>query len=117
MQAQLRKLAVKAVRYGMTQMQAAVTHDVTLQAVSKWIKVSRDGALRPLKTGMRGRCLGGAQLSAKRAARVRALIVGEMRNQLTLPFCAWAQEAVTRLIELEYGITVSQTMVGLYLKD
>lgn len=39
-----------------------------------------------------------------------------MPDQLKLPFYLWTREAVARLIELEYGITVSPTTVGRYLK-
>ena len=115
-QAHLRKLAVKAVRGGMTQTEAAATYGVSLRAVSKWIKVSRDGGLRALKPGKRGRRLGSGRLNAKQAGRIRALIIGKMPDQLNLPFYLWTREAVSRLIEREYGITVSQTTVGRYLK-
>ena len=39
-----------------------------------------------------------------------------MPDQLKLPFYLWTREAVARLIERKYGITVSQTTVGRYLK-
>lgn len=107
---------VHAVRGGMTQTDAARTYDVSLRAVSKWMKLSRDGGLRALKPGKRSRRTGGGRLNAKQAARVRALIVGKMPDQLKLPFYLWAREAVARLIEREYGIPVSQTTVGRYLK-
>ena len=115
-QAHLRKLAVKAVRGGITQTEAATTYGVSLRAVSKWMKVSRDGGLRALKPGKRGRRPGGGRLSAKRAVRVRSLIIGKLPDQLNLPFYLWTREAVTSLIEREYGIRVSQTTVGRYLK-
>jgi transposase len=115
-QAHLRKLVVKAVRGGMTQTEAAATYAVSLRAVSKWMKVSRDGGLRALKQGKRGRRPGGGRLNAKRAARIRALIIGKMPDQLNLPFYLWTREAVMRLIEREYGIAVSQTTAGRYLK-
>ena len=53
-QAHLRKLVVKAVRGGMAQTEAAATYGVSLRAVSKWMKLSRDGGLRALKPGKRG---------------------------------------------------------------
>jgi transposase len=39
-----------------------------------------------------------------------------MPDQLKLPFYLWTREAVARLIEREYGVTVSPTTVGRYLK-
>src|SRR5712692_4936679 len=115
-QAHLRKLVVEAVRGAMTQTEAAATYGVSLRAVSKWMKLARDGGLRALKAGKRGRRPGGGRLNARRAARIRALIIGKMPDQLKLPFFLWTREAVARLIEREYGIAVSQTTVGRYLK-
>jgi transposase len=115
-QAHLRKLVVKAVRGGMRQTDAAAIYGVSLRAVSKWMKLSRDGGLKALKPGRRGRRPGGGRLNATQAARIRALIVGKMPDQLKLPFYLWTREAVAQLIKREYGIAVSATTVGRYLK-
>ena len=48
-QAHLRKLVVKAVRGGMAQTEAAATYGVSLRAVSKWMKLTRDGGLKALE--------------------------------------------------------------------
>ena len=50
------------------------------------------------------------------SARIRALIVGKMPDQLKLPFYLWTRAAVASLIEREYGEAVSLTTVGRYLK-
>jgi transposase len=115
-QAHLRKLVVKAVCAGMTQTEAASTYGVSLRAVSKWMKLSREGGPKALKPGRRGRRPGGGRLNATQAARIRALIVGKMPDQLKLPFSLWTREAVAHLIAREYGLTVSPTTVGRYLK-
>lgn len=81
MQAHLRKLVVKAVHGGMTQTEAAATYGVSLRAVSKWMKLSRDGGLRALKPGKRGRQFGSGRLNAKQAARIRAPIIGKMLSE------------------------------------
>ncbi len=39
-----------------------------------------------------------------------------MPDQLRLPFYLWTREAVARLIEREYRVTLSPTTVGRYLK-
>src|ERR1017187_4731691 len=103
-QAHLRRLVVKAVRGGMTQTEAATTYGVSLRAVSKWMKLSRDGGLWALKPGKRGRRPGGGRLNPTQAARIRTLIIGKMPDQLQLPFYLWTREAVAHLIEREYGI-------------
>jgi hypothetical protein len=59
-QAHLRKLAVKAVRGGMAQTEAAATYGVSLRAVSKWMQAdARWRAESSLKPGKRGRRPGG----------------------------------------------------------
>ncbi|WP_110281460.1 MULTISPECIES: helix-turn-helix domain-containing protein [Burkholderia] len=54
-QAYLRKTVVEAVRDGMTQTAAAKTYKVIVRAVSKWMKTAREGGLRALRAGKRGR--------------------------------------------------------------
>lgn len=115
-QAHLRKLVVTAVRDGMTQTAAAAAYGVSLRAVSKWMKLAREGGLRALRSGQRGRRPGSGRLNAAQAGRIRGLIVGKMPDQLKLPFYLWTREAVARLIEREYGVTMSPTTVGRYLK-
>lgn len=78
--------------------------------------LSRDGGLRALKAGKRGRRSGGGRLGKTQAARIRAQIVGKMPAPLKLPFHHWTREAVARLIEREYGIAESPTTVGRYCK-
>jgi transposase len=112
----LRRQAVQAVRGGMSQTEAARTFGASLRAVSKWMQLDREGGLRSLKLKRRGRRPGAGRLSGKCAARVRALIVGRMPDQLKLPFYLWTRTAVAHLIQREYGIEVSLVTVGRYLK-
>lgn len=112
----LRRQGVQAVRRGMTQTEAARTFGASLRAVSKWMRLDREGGLRALKLKHRGRRPGEGRLSAKRASRIRALIIGKMPDQLKLPFYLWTRAAVASLIAREYGIEVSLVTVGRYLK-
>lgn len=116
-QAHLRRLAVKAVRAGLRQTAAAKTYGVSLRAVNKWVAVDKVGGLRALKPKRRGRRLGqGGRLRVAQAQRIRSLIVGKLPDQLKLPFYLWTRAAVASLIAREYGLTVSLTTVGRYLK-
>lgn len=112
----LRRQGVQAVRGGMSQSEAARTFGASLRAVSKWMRLDREGGLRALKLKRRGRRPGEGRLNAKRAERIRALIIGKMPDQLKLPFYLWTRAAVASLIAREYGITVSLVTVGRYLK-
>ena len=111
----LRRQAVRAVRGGMSQTDAAHTFGASLRAISKWRRLDREGGLRALTLKRRGRRPGEGRLSGKRAARIRSMIVGKLPDQLTLPFYLWTRAAVASLIAREYGIAVSLVTVGRYL--
>lgn len=112
----LRRQVVQAVRRGMVQSKAARTFGASLRAVSKWMRLDREGGLRALKLKRRGRPPGQKRLSAKGAERIRSLIVGKMPDQLKLPFYLWTRAAVASLIAREYGVKVSLVTVGRYLQ-
>jgi len=112
----LRRQAVQAVRRGMTQTAAARTYGASLRAVSHWVRLDRTGGLRALRLKRRGRRVGGGLLNATQAARLHAIIVGKMPDQLQLPFYLWTRAAVAALIRRTYGLTVSLVTVGRYLK-
>lgn len=112
----LRRQVVQAVRGGMSQTDAARTFRASLRAVSKWRRLDREGGLRALTLKRRGRRPGAGYLNAKRAGRIRSLIVGKLPDQLKLPFYLWTRAAVARLIAREYGIDVSLVTVGRYLQ-
>ena len=115
-QAHVRRLAVKAVRAGLRQTAAAKTYGVSLRAVSKWRRLDREGGLRALTLKRRGRRPGAGHLNAKRAGRIRGLIVGKLPDQVKLPFSLWTRAVVASLIAREYGIAVSLVTVGQYLR-
>jgi transposase len=115
-QAHLRRTVVQAVRGGMTQTQAGAIFGASLRAVNKWVALDKAGGLRALKPKRRGRRAGEGRLDLRQAARIRQLIIGRMPDQLKLPFYLWTRAAVATLIEREYGVAVSLTTVGRYLK-
>jgi transposase len=112
----LRRQVVQAVRGGMSQTDAAHIFRASLRAVSKWRRLAREGGLRALTLKRRGRRPGEGRLNAKRAGRIRSLIVGKLPDQLKLPFYLWTRAAVASLIAREYGIEVSLVTVGRYLR-
>lgn len=112
----LRRQVVQAVRGGMSQTDAARTFRASLRAVSKWRRLDREGGLRALTLKRRGRRPGEGRLNAKRAGRIRSLIVGKLPDQLKLPFYLWTRAAVASLMAREYGIAVSLVTVGRYLR-
>lgn len=116
-QAHLRRLVVKALRAGSRQTAAAKTYGVSLRAVHTWAALDTVGGLRALKPKRRGRRPGeGGRLSVAQAQRIRSLIMGKMPDQLKLPFYLWTRAAVVHLIARQYGLTISLTTVGRYLR-
>ncbi len=115
-QAHLRRLVVLAVRDGMKQTEAADRYQVSLRAVNKWVALDKAGGLKSLQPKPRGRPRGGGRLTARQAARIRRLVLDQMPDQLKLPFYLWTREAVAQLIARDYGIRVSLTTVGRYLR-
>ena len=115
-QAHLRRLVVLAVRDGMTQGDAAHKYQVSLRAVNQWVARSKAGGLRALQPQRRGRPRGQGRLNAKQAGRIRRIVIGKMPNQLRLPFYLWTRVAVVQLIAQTYGVKLSLTSVGRYLK-
>ncbi|WP_232451562.1 helix-turn-helix domain-containing protein [Burkholderia ubonensis] len=81
------------------------------------MKMARDGGLRALGPGKRGRRRAGSgRLNHRQAVRIRQMIIERMPDQLALPFYLWTHESVAQLIERECGISVSAITAGRYLK-
>ena len=72
--------------------------------------------MRALTLKRQGRRPGEGRLNAKRATRIRSLIVGKLPDQLTLPSYLWTRAAGASPIAREYGIAVSLVTVGRYLR-
>ena len=115
-QMHLRRSVVRAVRAGMTQTAAATTFGVSVRAVNKWMALAKAGGLRAVTSKRRGRRPGGGRLTQKQAALIRQRIIDHMPDQLKLGFYLWTRAAVARLIHRHYGVEVSLTTVGRYLK-
>jgi len=114
-QERLRQLAVQAVSDGKKQGEAAKLFGVTRRAVSKWLKAYRTGGMQGLTGKAQGRPKGGALLPWQ-AAQIAKTVIDHHPEQLKLPFYLWTREAVTKLIQRKFGIRVSLTTTGRYLK-
>jgi transposase len=115
-QAHVRRQVVLAVRKGMRQVEAAKVFGMSLRFVQKACAKARDGGLRSLNADHRGRPSGAGRLDGVQQARIYRLITGKMPDQLRLSFYLWTRQAVGALVRREYGIELSLTTVGRYLK-
>jgi transposase len=114
-QERIRQLAVKAVLEGAKQVVVANLYDVTRRAVAKWLKSYRDGGVQALTAKSKGRPKGGSLLPWQ-AAQIAKTVVDHHPEQLKLPFYLWTREAVAKLILRKFGIRVSLSTAGRYLK-
>lgn len=116
-QAEIRWRVLGALHDGVSQTQAAQTFGVSRWSVVQWAKAERQGGEAALAAKRRGRRAGEAgKLSTHQSARIRALVVGKMPEQLRLPFYLWTRAAVRELIKRDCGVNLSLSSVGGYLK-
>jgi transposase len=114
-QERIRQLAVKAVLDGAKQVEVAKLYGVTRRAVAKWLKSYRDGGFKGLTAKPKGRPKGGSLLPWQ-SAQIAKTVVDHHPEQLKLPFYLWTREAVAKLIQRKFGIRVSVSTSGRYLK-
>jgi transposase len=114
-QERIRQLAVKAVLDGAKQVEVAKLYGITRRAVAKWLKSYRDGGFRALTAKPKGRPKGGSLLPWQ-SAQIAKTVVDHHPEQLKLPFYLWTREAVAKLIQRKFGIRVSVSTSGRYLK-
>jgi len=115
-QAHVRRQVVLAVRKGMKQKEAAAVFGMSLRFVQKACATARDRGLRGLRSDARGRPVGAGKLGASEQARIYRLVVGKMPDQLRLPFYLWTRQAVCDLVMREFGVALSLTTIGRYLR-
>jgi len=112
----LRRRAVRAVRGGMAQTDAARVFGVTRQAIGIWMQKYREGGERALRARKKGRPRTGGRLKGWQAATICKLIRDRCPDQLKLPFVLWTAEAVRQLIRRRCGVGYSVRTVQRYLK-
>lgn len=112
----IRIRSVHAVMKGMTQVAAAEAFGVTRQAVGLWVKAYQKGGEKALKARKEGRPQGSGKLKGWQSAAIMRRITDKEPRQLKLPFYLWTQGAVQHLIKRKYGVELSRSQVGRYLK-
>lgn len=115
-QADLRRRVVVALDRGMNVAEAARTFGVSRQAIYNWLERKASGGVRALQPRKRGRPKGGT-LEPWQCAQIAKQVVHNYPDQLKLPFCLWTREAVAALISRRFGINLSVSTVGRYLKQ
>ena len=116
-QEDLRRRVVYAVAEdGMGKSQAARTFGVTRQSIDNWLKrVEEAGSVRGLAARRRGP-KPRPSLSPGQDREAVRLIRGDCPDQLLLPFALWTREAVVGLLARRFGLRVSVSTAGRYLR-
>lgn len=99
----------------MPQAEAARVFGVSRRSVNGWHRRWRTGGLRALRSRPRGRPRA-IRLKPHQAASVVRLITDRCPDQLKLPFALWTREAVRDLIARRFGVRLSVSTVGRYLR-
>ena len=115
-QDEIRNRVISAINNGLSQAEAARIFGVQDRSIRRWVAQMRRDGVTSIAPQRRGRVVGKvSELKPKQAARIKALVIGKMPDQLKLPFYLWTREAVGQLIEREYGIKLSFASVGNWL--
>ena len=116
-QESMRKLVVRYLRRKEgTQEDAARVFGLSKSAVSKiWARYKKEGSkgLGSRKRGVRG----GKKITGIQAEEVRRLVRKKLPDQLNLSFGLWTREAISQLIQMKFGISLSRWQVGRYLQS
>jgi transposase len=116
-QEDLRRRVVYAVAEdGMGKSQAARTFGVTRQSIDNWLRrVEEAGSVRGLAARKRGP-KPRPRLGPEQDREAVRLIRGDCPDQLLLPFALWTREAVVALLRRRFGLSVSLSTAGRYLR-
>lgn len=112
----IRLRAVQAIVGGMKQVEAVGVFGVSRAAIGKWMARYRQGGLKALRARARGRPKGQGLLKGWQAAQIVRTITDRTPDQVKLPFALWTREAVAALVEQRFGVRVSLTLVGRWLR-
>jgi transposase len=111
----LRFRAVRAVLSGRRQKEVISFIGISQAALTKWLKLYRQGGEAALKPRRRGRRKS-IQLEPWQAAQTVRTITDHCPDQVKLPWVLWTRDAVARMIKERYGITISRWTAGRYLE-
>lgn len=114
-QEDLRQRVVQVVMQGLSQAEAARVFGVSRYAVHLWVNRFRQDGPSALRARKRGRPPQ-ARLRPRETRQVVRLITDRCPDQLKLPFALWTREAVQRLLAERFGLVVSLSTVGRYLR-
>lgn len=115
-QEDLRRRVIAAVRAGIGKSEAARTFGVTRQSIHNWTAAVEAGGVSALRARTRGPKPGTRMLRPHQAATIVRCITASCPDQLRLPFALWTRDAVIELARRRFGVTLSLSTMGRYLR-
>jgi transposase len=116
-QEELRRRAVALAGEGRSQGEVARLLAVSRQSVNEWVAAYRAGGDAALRARKRGRRVGEkTALLPWQQAQVAKAIREKNPDQLRLPGFLWTRGLVCDLVELRFGIRISEKTAGRYLR-
>ncbi|WP_313382091.1 IS630 family transposase [Proteiniphilum saccharofermentans] len=113
----IRKSAMLLVNSGMSQREVCKRLGLRHNTLNDWCKRYNTDGTKGLHSAKRGaRSEDRKLLSLKKERQVQKMITDKMPDQLKLDFALWTRKAVKELIEKEFGIIMSISTVGVYLR-
>lgn len=113
----LRHQAVRLLKQGYKQVEAARIIGVRAATISNWRRSWQTGGKKALKLQHPGPAKGSnCLLSAERGKEIQGLIIDKTPDQFKLPFVLWDRKAVKELIQRQYGVNIAIRTVGDYLR-
>lgn len=117
-QEDLRRRVVAAVLGGMSQAEAARVFQVSAKAVWRWVDSVRRQGDRALSAGRRGRRPQEQKALSKAQQRtVCRTVVNQSPTQAGGAGLLWTRKTVAELLARRFGVAVSLTTIGKYLRD
>lgn len=113
----IRKSAIRLVKSGMSQRDVCSKLGLRPNTLNDWCKKYKDIGSKGLHSKKRGAVSEDRKLlSAQQEREIQNMIIDKMPEQLKLDFALWTRKAVQELIEREFGITLSISTMGVYLR-
>jgi transposase len=113
----LRRRVVRAVKNGMSQVDAAEVFSVSARSVTRWVNAERRGGDRGLRPGRPGRRPEEQKALSKAQQRIVCrTIVSQSPEQAGGDGQLWTRRQVAELVRRRFGIRISLPTTGKYLK-
>ena len=86
-QAEIRNRVIAALNRGVTQAEAARVFGIADRSIRRWVKQMRESGKDHNEPKKRGRAAGTvSELKPRQAERIKAMVIGQVPDQLKLPF-------------------------------